>query len=191
MKLIVGLGNPGIKYEKTRHNIGFDVIDILVKEYKAPVFREKFQGLLTEINVEGEKVLFLKPQTYMNLSGDSLSAVAKFYKIDIKDILVIYDDMDTNLGKIRFRPKGSSGGHNGIKSIIAHLGEVFPRIRFGIGKPTLPSQVGGDIVDFVLSRFTREEEQGVLEGIEISLKCIRDFINEIDTDKLMQRYNRK
>ncbi len=191
MKLIVGLGNPGMKYEKTRHNIGFDVVDILVREFKAPAFREKFQGLLTEINFEGEKVLFQKPQTYMNLSGDSLSAVAKFYKIDIEDILVIYDDMDTNLGKIRFRPKGSSGGHNGIKSIIAHMGEVFPRVRFGIGKPTLPSQVGGDIVDFVLSRFTKEEEERLLEGTELSLKCVRDFIKGMDSDKLMQRYNRK
>lgn len=191
MKLIVGLGNPGTKYEKTRHNIGFDVVDILVKEFKAPSYRDKFQGHLTEIIVNGEKVLFLKPQTYMNLSGDSLSAVAKFYKIDIEDILVIYDDMDTNLGKLRFRPKGSSGGHNGIKSIIAHMGEIFPRVRFGIGKPTLPSQIGGDIVDFVLSRFIKEDEEKLLEGIELSLKCVRDFIKGMDSDKLMQRYNRK
>ncbi|MGL5964744.1 MAG: aminoacyl-tRNA hydrolase [Cetobacterium sp.] len=191
MKLIVGLGNPGTKYEKTRHNIGFDIIDLLVREFKAPTFREKFQGLLTEINVGGEKILFLKPQTYMNLSGDSLSAVAKFYKIDIDNIMVIYDDMDTNLGKIRFRPKGSSGGHNGIKSIISHMGEVFPRVRFGIGKPTLPSQIGGDIVDFVLSRFTKDDEEKLLEGIEFSLKCVQDFIKGIDNDKLMQRYNRK
>lgn len=191
MKLIVGLGNPGSKYEKTRHNIGFDVVDLLAKEFKAPAFRDKFQGLLTEVTFQGEKVLFLKPQTYMNLSGDSVNAVAKFYKISNDDILIIYDDMDTPLGKIRFRPKGSSGGHNGIKSIIAHMGEVFPRIRFGIGKPTLPSQIGGDIIDFVLSRFTKEEEEKLNEGINLSTKCAVDFMKDIDIEKLMQKYNKR
>lgn len=191
MKLIVGLGNPGSKYDGTRHNIGFDVVDILVKELKAPSFREKFQGLLTEITYEGEKILFLKPQTYMNLSGDSINAVAKFYKISNDDILIIYDDMDTPLGKIRFRPKGSSGGHNGIKSIIAHFGEQFPRVKFGIGKPTLPSQIEGNIIDFVLSRFTKEEDEKLNEGVKLSIKCILDFIKDMDIDKLMQRYNKR
>ncbi len=123
MKLVVGLGNPGDKYAKTRHNIGFEVINRLQKDLNIVGEKDKFQGFLSEKNIDGEKVLFLKPQTFMNLSGNSIAAVVNFYKIDAKnDMIVIYDDMDLPVGKMRVKEKGSSGGHNGIKSIISHLG---------------------------------------------------------------------
>ena len=144
MKLIVGLGNPGNKYEKTRHNIGFEVISKLQEELNIVGEKDKFQGLLSEKNIDGEKVLFLKPQTFMNLSGNSIIEVINFYKLNPKtDLVVIYDDMDLPVGKLRVKEKGSSGGHNGIKSIISHLGDEFLRIKCGIGKPkdnTVPIQ---------------------------------------------------
>lgn len=131
MKLVVGLGNPGDKYAKTRHNIGFEVINKLQKDLNIIGEKDKFQGLLSEKNIDGEKVLFLKPQTFMNLSGNSIAAVINFYKIDVKnDMIVIYDDMDLPVGKLRVKEKGSSGGHNGIKSIISHLGDEFLRIKW-------------------------------------------------------------
>ena len=145
MKLVVGLGNPGDKYAKTRHNIGFEVINKLQKDLNIIGEKDKFQGLLSEKNIDGEKVLFLKPQTFMNLSGNSIAAVINFYKIDVKnDMIVIYDDMDLPVGKLRVKEKGSSGGHNGIKSIISHLGDEFLRIKCGIGKSK------DDTIDFVL-----------------------------------------
>ncbi|MEG1364678.1 MAG: aminoacyl-tRNA hydrolase [Cetobacterium sp.] len=135
MKLIVGLGNPGREYERTRHNVGFEIIDDIAKQISVTGFKEKYQGLLAEGNLGGEKVLLLKPQTYMNLSGNSVAQVVKFYKIDpVTEMIVIFDDMDLPLGKIRVKEKGSAGGHNGIKSIISHLGQDFMRIKCGIGK---------------------------------------------------------
>ncbi len=186
MKLIVGLGNPGDKYAKTRHNIGFDSIDILAKEFGIS-FKEKFQGLIGETTINGEKIYLLKPQTFMNLSGDSLGAVAKFYKIENSDVVVIYDDMDLPLGKIRYREDGSSGGHNGIKSIIAHIGEKFCRVRCGIGKP---SPTDGNI-DFVLGRFTKEQQEVVDEMQKTIVSCVKDIVDEMDSQKLMQKYNKK
>jgi len=150
MKLIVGLGNPGEKYEDTRHNIGFKVIDYLVEEYNGTAFREKFQGLISEITYKDDKILLLKPQTYMNLSGNSVNDVVKFFKLNPKeDLIVAFDDMDLKSGQIKIKRKGSAGGHNGMKSIISHLGEEFIRVKLGIGKPDTREEV----INYVLGRF--------------------------------------
>jgi len=165
MKLFVGLGNPGKQYEKTRHNIGFEVIDSLSEKLNIPLDRAKFQGIYGIGLVNGEKVFLLKPLTYMNLSGESLRPLMDYYDINHDELTVIFDDLDLPVGKIRLRQKGSSGGHNGIKSIIAHLGtQEFNRIRVGIDRP--PS--GMKVPDYVLGRFTKEE-QALLE--DVVLKC--------------------
>lgn len=165
MKLIVGLGNPGKQYEKTRHNIGFEVIDKLSGRLGIPLDQSKFKGLYGIGHSQGEKILLLKPLTYMNLSGESIRAVMDYYNINLEDIIVIYDDLDLPVGKIRLRQKGSAGGHNGIKSTILHVGsQEFNRIRVGIDRP----KNGQSITDYVLGRFTKEEME-VLE--EVVLKC--------------------
>lgn len=154
MKLFVGLGNPGSKYERTRHNAGFMVIDALSKEWNIELTDEKkFKGQIGRGVVKGEKVILLKPTTFMNLSGESVRAVMDFYDIDIEDLVVIYDDLDLPHGKIRLRLKGSAGGHNGIKSLIAHVKtQEFKRIRVGIDRhPKIP------VVDYVLGKFTEDE----------------------------------
>lgn len=186
MKLVVGLGNPGSKYEKTRHNVGFEVINRLQKELGITNEREKFQGLISEKSIDGEKVLFLKPQTFMNLSGNSIIEVVNFYKIDPKkDLIVIYDDMDLPVGKLRVKEKGSSGGHNGIKSIISHMGDEFLRIKCGIGRGKEST------VDFVLGQFDKSEQEQVTLMLENASKCTIDLINDIKLEKIMQKYNKK
>lgn len=165
MKLIVGLGNPGKQYEKTRHNIGFEVIDKLSERLSIPLDQAKFKGLYGIGHSHGEKVLLLKPLTYMNLSGESIRSIMDYYDIDLEDLIVIYDDMDLPVGKIRLRQKGSAGGHNGVKSTIAHIGsQQFNRIRVGINRPTN----GQSITDYVLGKFTKEEMAMIDEVI---LKC--------------------
>lgn len=154
MKLIIGLGNPGKQYEQTRHNIGFEVIDHLSNQFSIPLNQSKFKGIFGVGYVGGEKVFLLKPLTYMNLSGESIRALMDYFDIQVEDIMVIYDDLDLPVGKIRLREKGSAGGHNGIKSTIAHLGtQVFKRIRVGVDRP----KQGMSVSDYVLSRFTAEE----------------------------------
>ena len=135
MKIIAGLGNPTREYEHTRHNIGFDVVDRLAKQYNISITEKKHKGLCGKGLIEGERVLLLKPQTFMNLSGESIQAAVDFYKLDPEeDVIVIYDDIALDAGRIRVRGKGSAGGHNGMKNIIAHLGtQVFPRVRVGVG----------------------------------------------------------
>lgn len=186
MKLVVGLGNPGDKYAKTRHNIGFEVINKLQKDLNIIGEKDKFQGLLSEKNIDGEKVLFLKPQTFMNLSGNSIAAVVNFYKIDAKnDMIVIYDDMDLPVGKLRVKEKGSSGGHNGIKSIISHLGDEFLRIKCGIGKSK------DDTIDFVLGQFDKSEQETVDKMIESASNCALDLVRDVELGRIMQKYNKK
>lgn len=186
MKLVVGLGNPGEKYAKTRHNIGFEVINELQKELNVTGEREKFQGLLSEKNIDGEKVLFLKPLTFMNLSGNSIVAVVNFYKIDPKkDMIIIYDDMDLPVGKLRVKEKGSSGGHNGIKSIISHLGDEFLRIKCGIGKSK------DNTIDFVLGQFDKIEQETVDKMIKNAADCAIDLIRDVELGRIMQKYNKK
>ncbi|MGL6115803.1 MAG: aminoacyl-tRNA hydrolase [Cetobacterium sp.] len=188
MKLIVGLGNPGREYERTRHNVGFDIVDKLADKLKANGFKDKFKGLLTEANVNGEKVYILKPQTYMNLSGDSIIQVVNFYKIDPKkDMVIIYDDMDLPLGKLRIKEKGSAGGHNGIKSIISHMGQDFLRIKCGIGK----AQNKGENINFVLGKFSKDEQELIDNMSEDVIAAAIDMINDTQLEKIMQKYNKK
>ena len=186
MKVVIGLGNPGKKYEKTRHNIGFIAIDNLRKKLNVNDEREKFQALVSEKNIDGERVIFLKPQTFMNLSGNSVIEIVNFYKLDPKkDIIVIYDDMDLSFGDIRIREKGSSGGHNGIKSIISHIGEEFIRIKCGIGAKEK------DAVEHVLGEFNQTEQKDLDEILEKINNCIIEMLSVQILDRIMQKYNKK
>ena len=186
MKVVIGLGNPGKKYEKTRHNIGFIVVDSLRKKFNLTDEREKFQALISEKNIDGEKVIFFKPQTFMNLSGNAVIEIINFYKLDPKkDIIVIYDDMDLSFGDIRIREKGSSGGHNGIKSIISHIGEEFIRIKCGIGAKEK------DAVEHVLGEFNQTEQKDLDEILEKINNCVIEMLNVQNLDRIMQKYNKK
>ena len=186
MKVVIGLGNPGKKYEKTRHNIGFIAIDNLRKKLNVNDEREKFQALVSEKNIDGEKVIFLKPQTFMNLSGNSVIEIVNFYKLaPKKDIIVIYDDMDLSFGDIRIREKGSSGGHNGIKSIISHIGEEFIRIKCGIGAKEK------DAVEHVLGEFNQTEQKYLDEILEKINNCVIEMLSVQNLDRIMQKYNKK
>jgi len=172
MKLIVGLGNPGKKYEQTRHNIGFMVIDSLSKKYNVTMTeKNKFKGIIGQTTIGSQPVILLKPTTYMNLSGESILAVKQFYNIDSNDILVIYDDLDLSSGKIRFRQKGSAGGHNGIKSIIQSLGtQNFHRLKIGIDRSErIP------VVDYVLGKFTKEQIPHIEQAINLSVDAVYDW----------------
>ncbi|MET3683760.1 PTH1 family peptidyl-tRNA hydrolase [Alkalibacillus flavidus] len=163
MKCIVGLGNPGLKYKKTRHNIGFQVIDHLVSQENWKLKKDKFKGHYVQENWHGERVLLLKPQTYMNLSGQSVREAVDYFNLEPSDVLVIYDDLDLPTGKIRLRQKGGHGGHNGIKDIINQLGtKEFNRLRFGIDKPEGELSV----VDHVLGKFSKAEQKTIEPSIQ-------------------------
>ena len=184
MKLIVGLGNPGSSYQNTRHNIGFMVLDSYLKDVK---WHKKFQASYTELTVNNEKTLFVKPETYMNLSGNSIREFVNFYKIPYEDILVIQDDLDLPIGKYRIKTNSSSGGHNGIKSIIENLqSNAFARLKIGISKNTTQ-----DTKDYVLGKFTPQELTTLEELYPIFANIINDFIQNTNIDKLMNTYNHK
>ncbi|KHF38334.1 aminoacyl-tRNA hydrolase [Halalkalibacter okhensis] len=169
MKLVVGLGNPGSKYAGTRHNVGFDCIDYCARQLGIELDQSKFKGMYGKGNVNGEKVILLKPLTYMNLSGESVRPLMDYFNIDVEDVLIIYDDMDLPVGKIRLRQKGSAGGHNGIKSLIQHLGTPeFKRIRVGVDRP----QNGESIVSYVLGTYRPEEREDVEQAIIQSSKAV-------------------
>ena len=186
MKVVIGLGNPGKKYEKTRHNMGFLAVDSLRKKFNLSDEREKFQAFVSEKNIDGEKVIFFKPQTFMNLSGNAVIEIINFYKLDPKkDIIVIYDDMDLPFGDIRIREKGSSGGHNGIKSIISHIGEEFIRIKCGIGAKEK------DAIEYVLGEFNQTEQKNLDKILENIDNCIVEILNVQNLDRIMQKYNKK
>ena len=156
MKIVFGLGNPGRNYERTRHNVGFQIVDILARRHNAVFAPHKFDALATKVRIDGEEVLLVKPQTFMNLSGKSVAPIVRFYKVPLEDVLVVYDDLDLAFGVLRMRPKGGDGGHKGMRSIIQHLGTTeIPRLRVGIGRP--PGRM--DPADFVLHPFTPEEEE--------------------------------
>ena len=185
MYVVVGLGNPGKQYENTRHNVGFNVIDILAKEYDISVTKIKHKALIGEGRIGSEKVLLVKPQTYMNLSGETLIDIYKYYKVDLDNIIVIYDDIDLDVGKLRIRKKGSAGTHNGMRSIVKCLGSGdFPRVRVGVSKP----MKGQDLADFVLSRFRKEEQADLEIGLEKSYKAVEAMIKE-NVDIAMNKYN--
>lgn len=169
MYIIVGLGNPTKEYQKTRHNVGFEVIDRLAKEYNIDVTTAKHKALCGKGIIEGEKVILAKPTTFMNLSGESVRELAVFYKVEPENIIIIYDDISLDVARLRVRAKGSAGGHNGIKSIIAHLGtQNFPRVRVGIGdKPK-----GMDLADYVLGRFSKQEALDMDEAYDEGAKAV-------------------
>ncbi|MCG0275838.1 MAG: aminoacyl-tRNA hydrolase [Thermosediminibacteraceae bacterium] len=183
MFLIVGLGNPGKEYEDTRHNVGFMVVDKLAERLGIKVDRVKFKGLFGEGFFEGEKILLLKPMTYMNLSGQSVQDAVEFYKIPTENLVVIYDDMDLPLGRLRIRKKGSSGGHKGMESIIYHIAsEGFPRIRVGIGRPK------DDVVDYVLGKFEPGEKKVIDAVIEAAAEAAVTIVQH-GVEEAMNRYN--
>lgn len=187
MYIIAGLGNPTKEYEKTRHNVGFEVIDVLADRLFTSVDEKKFKGYYGKAVIGGEKVILLKPQTFMNLSGESVRAAADFYKVDPDHIIVVYDDVSLDVGQLRIRTKGSAGGHNGIKNIISHLGtDVFPRIKVGVGeKPK-----GYDLADYVLGHFSKEDRSIMEEGYEKAVEAIKLFLTG-EIDAAMNEYNRK
>lgn len=185
MYLIAGLGNPTREYEKTRHNVGFDTIDVLADRINTDVAERKFKGLYGKGMLGGEKVILLKPQTFMNLSGESVRAAADFYKIPPDHIIVIYDDISLDVGHLRIRTKGSAGGHNGIKNIIAHLGtQEFPRIKIGVGGK--PPRM--DLADYVLSRFPAEERKIMETAFRDAAEAAGVLIAE-GPDAAMNRFN--
>lgn len=188
MFIIAGLGNPSRKYEGTRHNVGFDVIDRISEKYNIPVDTKKHLALIGKGVIEGQKVVLVKPQTYMNLSGESIRSLLDYYKIDEEqELLIIYDDISLNPGQIRIRAKGSAGGHNGIKNIIAHLGsQVFPRIKVGVGeKPR-----GRDLADYVLGHFSKEEKVLMEEGYDNAVHAAEMIVSG-SVEAAMNEYNRK
>ncbi len=185
MKIIAGLGNPGQKYDKTKHNTGFMTMDHYLDEKGLSLDKDKFEGLWTKQKINGEDVILLEPQTYMNESGRSVSQVANFFKVDPEDILIIQDDMDMPIGKIRIRANGKSGGHNGIKSIIRDLGtEKFNRLKIGIRHPK-----NATVVSWVLTPFNDEQQKLMDDAFDTSVKIIDDFIAGRDSQYLMNKYN--
>lgn len=186
MKLIVGLGNPGKQYEQTRHNAGFRVIDEIAKEWNIDVSNKQFQALTQTHIINGEKVMLMKPQTYMNLSGDALQQAVKYYKLNISDIIVIYDDMDLAIGTIRLREKGSSGGQKGMKHIISCLhSDEIARIRVGIGKN---KQI--DTVDYVLGKISGDDAKAHQESIQKAKDAVIYSITHSFSDT-MNQFNKK
>jgi len=185
MYVIAGLGNPGKKYENTRHNIGFITLDFLADRHDIKINKIKHKALVGEGRISGQKVLLVKPQTYMNLSGESLREVMDYYKVDIEEMIVIYDDIDLEAGAVRIRKKGGPGTHNGMKSIVQHLGSDFPRIRMGIGKDRK-----GDLADFVLGGFTKEDREVLEPAVERAALAVEMYVGE-GIEKAMNKYNIK
>ena len=184
MYLIVGLGNPEEEYSNTRHNMGFNVINKLAEEYKIDVNKNKFDALLGTGSIEGEKVILLKQQTYMNLSGKSIIQVVNFYKIPLQNVFVIYDDIDIAPGLIRIRKKGSSGSHNGMKSVVAELNsEDFARIRVGIGKPE-----NNDMINYVIGKIPKEGQEPLEEGVLKAKQAVVEILKN-GLDRAMNKFN--
>ncbi len=173
MYLIVGLGNPGDKYAGTRHNMGFDTIDVLADKYFISVSQKEKRALVGKGMIEGNKVILVKPQTFMNLSGESVGPLADYYGCAPEEIIVIYDDICLEPGQLRVRGKGSAGGHNGMKSLISHLGtQEFPRVRVGVGAK--PPKM--DLADFVLSHFPKDQQDAAKEGVQQAAEAVREIL---------------
>lgn len=188
MKMIVGLGNPGKQYENTRHNIGFMALDRLADSYGVSWSQEtKFQAKVASAMVDGEKILLVKPMTYMNESGQAVEKMSQYYKIDPDNVLIIYDDLDLPTGKLRLRQSGSAGGHNGIKSIISHLGtSKFKRIRTGIDRPDKQS-----VVDYVLGELRRDEQDKLSSSFDYIQSAVDLWLQSDDFNQVMNRFNQK
>ncbi|MBC5711032.1 aminoacyl-tRNA hydrolase [Hungatella sp. L12] len=187
MYLIAGLGNPTREYEKTRHNVGFEAIDILADKAGTTVTEKKHKALYGKGYIGGQKVVLAKPQTYMNLSGESIREIADFYKIEPENIIILCDDINLSEGQLRIRLKGSAGGHNGLKNIISHLGtQEFPRIRIGVGEKTR----GMDLADYVLGRFPKEQQAVMEEAYRDAAEAACMMIED-GADAAMNHYNRK
>ena len=184
--LIVGLGNPGDKYENTRHNVGFMTVDILAERLRIPVQKLKYKALTNTAELGGQKVLLMKPVTYMNLSGEAVRQAADFYKIPPERVLVISDDVSLPVGKLRIRAGGSAGGHNGLKNIIAQLGsDRFPRVKIGVGEKPHPDY---DMADWVLSKFTGEDKKAIDAAILRAADAVECLLKE-GPDRAMNRFN--
>lgn len=187
MFIIVGLGNPGKKYEYTKHNMGFLTIDILAQRLGVKVNKIKFKGLYQEARIGNEKVILLKPQTYMNLSGESVREIASYYKVDPERLIVIVDDIDIEFATLKIRKKGSAGTHNGLKSIIYQLqSQDFPRIKIGVGK----NKKGEDLADFILGGFSQKEGAEIEKTLEIAADAVEDIVIQ-GLDYSMNKYNTK
>lgn len=183
--IIVGLGNPGNRYDNTRHNVGFDTVDFLADKYGIKISRLKHKAVCGEGEIEGVKAVLAKPQTYMNLSGESVRDMVEWYKIPLNNVILVYDDIDLQLGKIRVRPRGSSGTHNGMRSVLYHLqSEDFPRVRIGIGRPP----EGWELADYVLSRFSDEERKIINESIAQAADAVVSIIKS-GVEIAMSRFN--
>ena len=186
MKIIIGLGNPGKEYAATRHNMGFMAIDRLADKYGIDIIDLKHKGMCGKGMIEGEKVMLVKPQTYMNNSGECVRELMDYYKTESEDIIIIYDDIDLDPGQLRIRKSGTAGSHNGMKSVITHMGtQIFPRVRIGVGaKPD-----GWDLADYVLSRITPEADKEIVKGIETAGEAVVSILSK-GIDEAMNIYNR-
>jgi len=184
--IVVFLGNPGLKYEGTRHNAGFMACDAMAKEKAVNVNRSRFKALTASCNIKGESVLLMKPQTYMNLSGEAVKQAADFYKVKPEHIIVVSDEVSLPIGKLRIRQKGSAGGHNGLKNIIQCLGtDQFPRIRLGVGAPPHPDY---DMADWVLSAFKNQDAEDMARAAERAAQAVECYITE-GADRAMNKFN--
>jgi len=184
--ILVGLGNPGQKYENTRHNMGFLTVDLLAERQNVKLNKVKFKSAYNILNLGGQKMLVMKPQTFMNLSGEAVREAAQFYKIPPERVIVVYDDVSLPVGKLRVRPSGSAGGHNGIKNIIAHLGtDQFPRVKIGIGAPTDPEH---DMIAWVIGVPSQSERKVLLDAFSRAIDAAVCIMEE-GTDKAMNKFN--
>ena len=184
--LLVGLGNPGDKYDNTRHNVGFAAIDQLAEELRVPVQKLKYRSLTQTVELGGAKVLLMKPITYMNLSGEAVGEAARFFKIPADHVLVLSDDVSLPVGKLRIRKGGSAGGHNGLKSIIQHLGtDQFPRVKIGVGEKPHPDY---DMADWVLGKFQGEDRKTMDAAVKRAADAVECLLKE-GTDRAMNRFN--
>lgn len=187
MYVVVGLGNPGPLYDGTRHNVGFRIIDMFAERHGININKTKYKGLVGEKRFCGEKVLFVKPMTYMNLSGECVGKILRFNKVPPQNVIVVYDDINFDVGKMRIREQGSAGGHNGIKSIISHMNtDEFIRIRFGVGTP----KKGQDLADFVLGKFSDIEEQFLVKPLDRACDALECILME-SVQNAMNNYNNR
>ena len=184
--IVAGLGNPGLKYEGTRHNVGFAALDYISEKTAVKVDRAKFSAFYGTWQYKDKKIILLKPQTFMNLSGDAVNAAAKFYKIPPERVIIIYDDVSLPVGKMRIRTKGSAGGHNGIKSIINHMGDSFPRVKIGVGEKPHPDY---DLADWVLGKFSGQDKEILTVKYADAFEALKLLI-EGDEAKAMNLYNK-